>query len=135
MKNAMLRILWLPFDIILLSIDFLVLTRWRVVGGVAKMFGVMGPHSGPFCRKRWRCCDDQGRTCRLCGHAQRYRNREIFSLLCCWVSVVNLNGPGVVGVCSRRKQFRPSALHYVTSAVLLGIVWVSFGRLILCVVL
>ena len=82
---AIKKICHLPLDVMLLSMDFVSLTRWRLAGYLASTLGVLGSRTGPFCTKRFRAVDSEGKTRSLCSHAHRYGNSFIFSMLCPWI--------------------------------------------------
>jgi|ETNmetMinimDraft_30_1059905.scaffolds.fasta_scaffold64244_2 hypothetical protein len=60
------KVCHLPLDVMLLSIDFVSLTRWRLAGYLASSLGVLGPRTGPFCTKRFRAVDTEGKPA-LCA--------------------------------------------------------------------
>ena len=129
------RVFHLPLDVVLLSIDFIALTRWRVAGWLASSLGVLGPRTGPFCSKRFRTVDACGNSCSLCSHAHRYGNSFVFRFLCPWSRAINMTGIGCVCACSRKSRYRYPSFRYVCLAVSLTTLWswVAFGMLKLAV--
>lgn len=124
MSGILLRVGRLPIDVVLLTGDFLHLTRWRALGLLTALFGVLGPHSGPFCRRRWRSVSEEGSNCTLCGHAQRYGNRFLFRLLCPWAASHRVAGLGRSVVCRRRDtSFRMHPVRYAVAATLIAGFW------------
>jgi hypothetical protein len=124
MGKLLIFLVRLPIDVVMLTADLIELTRWRFVAMMSGLIGVMGPRSGPFCRRRWRSVSVSGQNCMLCGHAQRYANRFVFSLLCPWASTLSVSGLGRAVACRRENGFRVRPVRYTCAAMLVGAFWI-----------
>lgn len=120
-----MRLLKLPLDLLRLTWGLLVLTEWVVARSAARLIGVEGPSSGPFCLSRRRSVDAAGEPCTVCLYSQRYANLFVFRCLCRWVSVEQLAAGGCASVCRRSRRYTPPFMRYVFVVAAVAACWVG----------
>jgi tetratricopeptide (TPR) repeat protein len=119
------RVLLLPVDLIVLSVDFMRILAWYLTG---RLFALVG-RSRPRGKRPFLPCDQRASVSvaaqkrRQCQPSRKYANPAVLGLLCSGLLTGAVGARSVCGLCRRHGSPGVTALRLLGATLVLGLLW------------
>ena len=124
------RIVRLPLDLVLLTVDFLHVAVWLGKDWMSRLTGIAADPYQPCTRGAAEELDGEG--IRRCQPVTKYGNPEILRLLCGRVWNREIPDKGPCRLCGRQEDlFRISLFRFLGAGLLIGLIWVLIAAAVL----